>query len=112
MPSPHKDCLKLDVDVGWKDEEAAAAVLARDAEAVVQGMWFERFRPQSVLEAEAEAILDACDVASYQNCHKVLIGRLLLVWIWDMFTVLAVVEDIKMYLQDYSTVYIFWINHV
>ena len=39
---PPKGCLKLNVDVSFKEGEVALAVLARDEARVVQGLWFER----------------------------------------------------------------------
>ena len=68
-----KGCLKLNVDVGYKDNIAALAVLARNDAGLVQGLWFEKAHLGFVMEAEAKAFYNTCFIAKDQNYYKVII---------------------------------------
>ena len=60
---PPKGCLKLNVDVSYKDNKAALVVLVRDDMGRVQGLWFEKAHFSSVLEAEAKQIFNPYAIA-------------------------------------------------
>ena len=63
---PPKDCLKLNVDAGWKEGVAAVVILTRDDVGGVIDMWSEKFMAQSVLEVKARAILKGSEVTVSQ----------------------------------------------
>ena len=70
---PHRDCLKLNVDAGYKEGSASLAVLTRNDTGKVQGLWYERAKFPSVLSIEAKAIYNACVIAKDKPYLKVLI---------------------------------------
>ena len=118
MPPP-KGCLKLNMVAGFKDNSAAFAVLARDERGKVQGLWFERAHFNSMLEAEAKAIFNACAVVKDKNYYKIIIESdckilvdAIMGYVSCPWNVSAKVEDVKLFLEDFPHVSVPWISRL
>ena len=101
-----KGCLKLNIDMGFKDGQATLAVLARDEFGLVKDLWFEKKAFQSALEAEAKVLFNACVIAKSQNYVKIIIKSdcktlvdFVLGYSCCPWSIYALAEDIKAFFK-------------
>ena len=87
------------------------AAIAQDDHGAVLGLWFKKFDSNTVLEAEAKAILKACEVAPSFSAVKIMIESdckclvyAVLSVAFCQWNVLTLVEYMKMFLKDRSSV--------
>ena len=97
-------CLKLNVDVGFKEGETTIAILAREEAGQVKGLWFEKVKVSSILTVETRAIYNVYLITHDQSYLKILIKsdcKVIIDGILGYSTYLwsinAIVEDIKVF---------------
>ena len=118
-PQP-QGCIKINDETSYKEDDITLATLVMDELGKVQGMWFEKAKLPTALAVEAKAIYKACQTIKSLSYLKVFIKsdcKILVDVIlgftscpWSIFVV--VVEDIKLFLDDFPHVSIFWISRL
>ena len=93
---PPKGCLKLDMDARYTEGNATITILVRDDGGKVKGLWFEKTNyVKIIIKSDCKVIVDV--VLGYSSCP---------------WSITSLVENIKLYLEDFPYVYILWINHL
>ena len=98
------------MDIGHKEGYATFAVLARDKLGLVKGLWFEKKQFSSILEAKAKVLFNACSIAKDQYYVKIIIESdckilvdAVLGYAYCLWYVYTLVEDIKIFLEDFPS---------
>ena len=114
-----KGCLKLLVHMEFKDDLAYLPILVRDEARKVQGLQFGKVSFHSVLDVEAKATFDVCVIVKDMPYIKVIIEsdckivvNTILGFNSCLQVVFTIVEDIKLFLEDYPHEFVVWINHL
>ena len=86
---------------------------------MVKGLWFEKPPFGSIMEVKAKAIHNTCKIAKNQNYIKVIIesdckvvANAILGFASCLWSIFALIEDIKLFLKDFPNVSIVWINRL
>ena len=115
MPPP-TSYLKLNVDARFKERAMAMAILVREEHGLVKGLWLKKAKFAFALATEAKAIYNVCIIAKEQAYLKVLIESdckiiidTVLGYSTCSWAINATVEDIKIFLDDYPYISLYWI---